>query len=160
MRTTDNTLCVAVGAVIGPRGILLVQRVKPPFAGCWGLPGGKVRFGEHLDEAVFRELREETGVRCRFAGLRGIVTEVITTGNRTLMHYLLLVCRLTAAGSRTRSSAEGLVRWFELAGLADIAMIPSDRLILDRLVLREPRKHYYRCRVRKSGDKYRVESFK
>ena len=42
--------------------VLLVQRSKPPFTGLLGLPGGRVEFGETLEHAVRREIREETGL--------------------------------------------------------------------------------------------------
>lgn len=55
---------VAVGALITDDAgrILLVLRRNDPSAGHWSLPGGKVEPGESLEQAVVREVEEETGL--------------------------------------------------------------------------------------------------
>jgi 8-oxo-dGTP diphosphatase len=56
---------VVVSALIEENGkVLLVKRKKSKkaFPGFWGLPTGKVKAGETLEEAVRREVKEETGL--------------------------------------------------------------------------------------------------
>jgi mutator protein MutT len=57
-------LVPCVGAVVHDEAgrLLLVRRGHPPNAGTWSLPGGRVEPGETLEQAVVREVREETGV--------------------------------------------------------------------------------------------------
>lgn len=45
-----------------PLHVLLIQRRKDPFAGCWALPGGFVNELEGTCAAAKRELIEETGL--------------------------------------------------------------------------------------------------
>jgi ADP-ribose pyrophosphatase YjhB (NUDIX family) len=156
-----NALPVAVAAVLSAKGILLIQRAQQPFAGLWGMPGGKVHAGEHLDEAIRRELREEAGIRTRFDGLCGVVTERLMSGRELRGHYLLLVCRLRALSVDVRPSPEGLLEWMPVPALPAFKdeIIPSDLLMLERLVLREPRQSFYRCVVAERRGAYRVKRF-
>lgn len=53
--------------------LLLIRRARPPAAGLWSLPGGRVQPAETPADAVARELREETGLRVLPGALAGTV---------------------------------------------------------------------------------------
>lgn len=65
----------AVILVLQKGDTLLVQeRLKHPYFGFWGFPGGKIRWGETIIEAGERELLEETGLRTTLS-YRGVYHE-------------------------------------------------------------------------------------
>ena len=83
---------VGVGAVVfkGDR-VLLVRRGKEPAYGEWSLPGGLVELGETLEEALCREILEETGVRVVPVDLVAALDRVIPDREGKIeYHYILL----------------------------------------------------------------------
>lgn len=47
---------------IPPQKIVLVRRNTVPFRGYWALPGGRAEPNETVEQAVIREVKEETGL--------------------------------------------------------------------------------------------------
>ena len=73
MSDGDKTITVGVGAVVFKGDeILLIRRGKPPFKGQWSIPGGALDHGEKIEDAVRREVLEETGVEIAIGGLIGV----------------------------------------------------------------------------------------
>ena len=50
--------------------LLMIQEQNPLLPDVWKLPGGLVETGETIEEAVLREVWEETGVKCKFKGIQ------------------------------------------------------------------------------------------
>ena len=65
--------CVGAIVVDGAGRILLIRRGHEPGAGLWSLPGGRVEPGETDEQAVIREIAEETGLSVRPGRLAGTV---------------------------------------------------------------------------------------
>jgi 8-oxo-dGTP diphosphatase len=64
-----------VGAIIIDSGgrLLLIRRGHEPGRGLWSVPGGRIEPGESDEQAVIREVREETGLSVRVGRLIGSV---------------------------------------------------------------------------------------
>ena len=82
---------IGVGAVvIREDKVLLVKRGTAPFVGQWCIPGGKVAFGETLQQAAEREILEETSIVIR-AGKPVYAFDIIDTSNTEhSFHYVVI----------------------------------------------------------------------
>lgn len=74
-------------AVVTDSKILLVQEAKGPYAGCWGLPKGHVEPDESIEEAVLRELFEETNIVGEVSGFIGLRTTQTRQGVGLFLCY-------------------------------------------------------------------------
>lgn len=108
---------VGAGAVVydGPK-VLLVKRKFPPNEGRWALPGGLVELGERVQDAVIREVKEETGLDVILERLLDVGTDIhVDTKSRPRYHYVLVDYLARPVRGRVRlnpeSSAYG---WFTL----------------------------------------------
>ncbi|MBN1860353.1 MAG: NUDIX hydrolase [Candidatus Thermoplasmatota archaeon] len=63
------------GIIINEKSVLLVQRKYEPFRDHWALPGGFVEYGEKTEDAVIREVFEETGLRVKIKLLLGVYSD-------------------------------------------------------------------------------------
>lgn len=86
----EKKVRATVGAVIEKDGkILLIKRNTEPFKDYWCIPGGHIDFGETAEEAVIREVKEETGLRFkpRFLGYMDEIYPEINWHGEVLIFY-------------------------------------------------------------------------
>lgn len=105
-----------VGALVIDGGkVLLVRRTREPFKGYWDIPGGFLEAGEHPEEGVVREVREETGLEVKPTEILGIFMDKYgLTGEDTLnIHYIAEV----VGGKAHAGSDAAELKWFDKRNL-------------------------------------------
>lgn len=120
---------VAVDAVLLHRGrVVLVKRGRPPFLGRYALPGGGVEFGERLEDAVRREVREETGLEAEVVRLLGVYGD---PGRDPRGHTLSVAFVLRSSGGSLRAGSDAAAtKLIPLDGIPPLAF-DHDRIAAD-----------------------------
>ena len=91
-RSTPLVIATVGGLVVDPNHRLLMVRTRK-WSGTWGIPGGKVDYGETLLDAYEREMLEETGLvveDSRFVMIQDCIesTEFVEPRHFLLVNYL------------------------------------------------------------------------
>ncbi len=97
----------------GSTEYLFQERLKNPYYGFWGLPSGKIRWGETITEAALRESIEETGLSADFE-VRGVYHEhVMQEESKELLEdkIFFVVLGTNPKGNLTRQFEGGRNEW-------------------------------------------------
>lgn len=114
--TTD---CVIFGFDGERLKVLLIERGREPYKGCWAFPGGFLEMDETAEEGALRELEEETGLRTAyieqlhtFTGVRRDPRERVIS----VVYYALI--KMTEVQGRDDAARAG---WFALDEIPELA---------------------------------------
>jgi len=111
---------LAVDAIIyNENGIVLIKRKNPPFEDKWALPGGFLEYGETVEDAVIREVEEETGLNIKIEGLLGVYSKP-NRDPRGHIVSIVFVCR-EIGGKLNASSDARDVKRFEIDSIPELA---------------------------------------
>ena len=116
---------VAVGAIVVKAGkVLLVRRRTEPSRGLWSLPGGAVKRGEDLREAVAREVREECGIDVRVEEVVEVLDRItVDRGGRVRYHYVIIDFLASWRKGRLRAASDvSEALWVDPAAIGDLPL--------------------------------------
>jgi 8-oxo-dGTP diphosphatase len=134
---TPTAPVVGVGGVVVRDGrVLLARRGKEPLYGRWTVPGGTVELGETLEEAVVREMEEETGLRVEPVEVLTVFDRIEREGERVTYHYVIVDYRCRWRSGEPRAASDALdVAWASAEELPGYDLPPKAlEVVLDALL--------------------------
>lgn len=99
----------------------------------WTLPGGGIEFGEHPEEAVVREVMEETGYKVQLTGLAKVDSIVFNTPDGR-MHAIRFIYRARIVGGKMTHEADGSTdrcEWFSVAQARSVPLVTLAKVGLE-----------------------------
>jgi len=123
-----------VGAIIFEgQSVLLIKRGQPPLEGYWSLPGGAQEAGETVEEALAREIREETGLEIKIIKFATIVDIIdLDDGGRVRHHYTVADYLCQPIGGTLKAGGDALsAKWVALSDLEKLNLTPKAKEVIE-----------------------------
>ncbi len=112
-----------------------MERGGHPLKGYWSLPGGLVETGEKLEDAVRREILEETGLRIEPVSRFEIFERIMLDAQgRAEYHYVLAdyVCKVVGGALRAGDDVSR-VEWVRRSELDNYRITEGTREVIERV---------------------------
>ncbi len=126
---------VGVGAIITRGGeVLLVRRGREPQKGLWSIPGGVLKVGETLEEAILREVREEVGLEVRVVERVEVVERILPDAKGKLEYHYILIDYLCEPAGGTLQAADDAAEaaWVDHRDLDEYAITTGTTEVINR----------------------------
>lgn len=134
-REYPNRPIVGLGVVIlGPEGVVLIKRGKPPRVGAWSLPGGAQKIGETVSEGLAREAKEETGLEVEIIQIIDVVDSINRDPSGEIKyHYTLVDAVAMVAGGTLEAGSDAMdAKWFMRSELAALNLWSETTRIINQ----------------------------
>jgi ADP-ribose pyrophosphatase YjhB (NUDIX family) len=110
------------GAVVRDDKLLLVRRASRHGRGNWQLPGGFIEPDETIEQAVVREVREETGVTAEVVAVLGLRSRYDAESGNGI--YVVLVLKPLRGDPRADNNEVDQAGYFTLEQIRELAPLP------------------------------------
>ncbi len=124
-----------MGAIVfDGHNVLLVERAGEPLKGYWSLPGGLLETGEKLEDAIKREVKEETGLDIEILSRFDIFERIMRDADgKAEYHYVLVdyICKATG-GQMSPSSDVSKVAWIPYSQIRNYKVTSGTVEAVDR----------------------------
>jgi phosphoglycolate phosphatase len=129
-----------VGALIfnSKNEALLIRTHK--WSNLWGIPGGKIKWGETSENALRREIMEETGLK--ISGIKFVLVQDCIHSKEFYRdaHFVLLnyTCRCPEKNPRVKLNDEGReFRWVKLAGARKLKLNKPTKILINAVLKKQ-----------------------
>ena len=126
-----------VGALIfnSKNEVLMIRTHK--WSNLWGIPGGKIKWGETSEAALRREILEETGMK--ISGIKFVLVQDCIRSKKFYRdaHFVLLnyTCRCAGKNPRVKLNDEGReFRWIKIAEAKKLKLNKPTRILIDAVL--------------------------
>lgn len=134
---------VGVGAfIVKNNKVLLVKRANEPNKGKWSIPGGVVKLGESLIDALKREIFEETGLEIEALDVACVSEEIVRDNTGIKFHYVIIdfFAKVVGGELRVGSDAED-AKWISFDELDEVEIVDFVKKLIDNFKM-DKRKIY------------------
>ena len=126
------------GAVVRDGRLLLVRRASRRGRGNWQVPGGFIEPDETIEDAVVREVAEESGVQAQVQGVLGIRSRYDPDNGNSL--YIVMLMSPLAGGPTPDAHEVDRAEYFTLKEIQALEQVPAINLeIANRALAQDQR---------------------
>ena len=122
--------------------VVLVERGREPLKGRWSLPGGVVEAGERIEDALRREVKEETGLDVEVIELIEVFERIQRDAEgRPEYHYVLLDYYCEPRGGRLQAASDvARAEWVRREDVGRYPLTSGAREVIEKAFLLRDRR--------------------
>ncbi len=128
MRDYKNPIPTVDAIIQKSSSILLVKRKKDPYKNQFALPGGFVNEGETIEEAIEREVYEETSLKVHPIDILGVYSDPTRDPRGHMMTVVFVV--LIIRGNATAGDDAKEISWIPIEKLDEIKIAFDHKLVI------------------------------